>query len=202
LAAPEPLLAARAVSRRFGDRVALQPTDVELRTGETVGLVGPNGAGKSTLLALLAGALEPTQGNVFRRDGVHVGWVPQSSALYRRLTARENLELFARLEQEADVPGAANALLDEFSLPGDVSAGALSVGNRQRLNVAIALLGSPRVLLLDEPTGSLDPDQRERLWADLESVPARGGAICFVTQQHDELVRADRVLELRDGRLV
>jgi len=198
----ESLLGARGVSRRFGDRFALEPTDVELQSGEAVGLVGPNGAGKSTLLALLAGALEPTGGEVFRREDVRVGWVPQRAALYRRLTARENLELFAQLEGEADVDGAASALLDEFSLPGDAVASTLSVGNRQRLNVAIALLGEPRVLLLDEPTASLDPEQRSRLWSDLEALPARGGAICFVTQHHDELARADRVLELRDGRLV
>jgi ABC-2 type transport system ATP-binding protein len=201
VSAAEPLIAARGVSRRFGRQVALEPTDVELRAGETVGLVGPNGAGKSTLLAMLAGALEPTHGSVARHAGVRVGWVPQRAALYRRLTARENLELFARLEDERDVPRAAAALLEEFSLPADAVAGTLSVGNRQRLNVAIALLGEPRVLLLDEPTASLDPEQRSRLWLDLEALPARGGAICFVTQHADELERADRVLELRDGKL-
>jgi ABC-2 type transport system ATP-binding protein len=190
------LIAARGISRRFGDRLALEPTDFELRAGETVALIGPNGAGKSTLLAILAGALHPTSGTVSAR--VRVGWVPQRAALYRRLTVRENLELFRRLEGSGDV----DALLDEFSLPGDVVASTLSVGNRQRLNVAISLLGSPEALLLDEPTGSLDPEQRERLWSDLESLPKRGGAICFVTQHDDELPRADRVLELRDGRLV
>jgi ABC-2 type transport system ATP-binding protein len=197
LAATEaPLLAARGISRRFGDRIALEATDFELRAGESVALIGPNGAGKSTLLALLAGALEPTSGTV--EAGARIGWVPQRPALYRRLTARENLELFARLEGSGDV----EALLEEFSLPDDVLAGALSVGNRQRLNVAISLLGSPEVLLLDEPTASLDPEQRTRLWAALASVPPRGGAICFVTQHDDELVGADRVLELREGKLV
>ena len=190
------LLAARQVSRRFGDRTALEPTDIAIDAGETVALVGPNGAGKSTLLALLAGALDPSGGSVEAR--VPVGWVPQRPALYRRLTARENLDLFARLEGGGD----AAALLDAFALPPDVPAGDLSVGNRQRLNVAIALLGSPQVLLLDEPTASLDPAQRERLWADVLTLPERGGAVCFVTQHHDELERADRVLELRDGRLV
>ena len=190
------LLAARQVSRRFGDRTALEPTEVALHAGETVALIGPNGAGKSTLLALLAGALEPTSGTV--ETHARVGWVPQRPALYRRLTARENLELFADLERRGDVDG----LLDEFSLPADVPAAELSVGNRQRLNVAIALLAAPDVLLLDEPTASLDPAQRERLWHDLLALPARGGSLCFVTQHHDELERADRVLELREGRLV
>lgn len=200
MAATEPLLVARGVSRRFGDRVALEPTDFALRQGETVALVGPNGAGKSTLLAVLAGALEPSSGAVERRASV--GWVPQRASLYRKLTARENLELFARLEGEADVTGTTTALLSEFDLPGDVQAGALSVGNRQRLNVAIAFLGRPDVLLLDEPTGSLDPEHRANLWRDVLVLPARGGAVCFVTQHDDERDRADRVLELQDGRLV
>jgi ABC-type multidrug transport system ATPase subunit len=157
LAAAELLLAAHGVSRRFGAHVALEPTDLELRSGETLALIGANGAGKSTLLAILAGALQPSSGAV--ESHARVGWVPQRAALYRRLSVRENLELFARLEGGGNVDG----LLDDFALPGDVVASALSVGNRQRLNVAIALLGSPRVLLLDEPTASLDPEQRARL---------------------------------------
>jgi ABC-type multidrug transport system ATPase subunit len=196
VAAAEALLEARGVSRRFGDKVALQATDLELRPGETVALIGPNGAGKSTLLALLAGALTPTTGEVVAH--ARVGWVPQRAALYRRLTARENLALFCALEGGGDV----DALLEEFSLPADALAGDLSVGNRQRLNVAIALIGVPDVLLLDEPTSSLDPDQRARLWTDLQSTAARGGALCFVTQHHDELEFAGRVLELREGRVV
>jgi ABC-type multidrug transport system ATPase subunit len=200
LAAAEPLLVARGVSRRFGERVALEPTDVELRAGETVALVGPNGAGKSTLIALLAGALEPSSGSVDAR--ARVGWVPQRASLYRKLTARENLELFARLERENDVARVASALLSEFDVPPDVPAGALSVGNRQRLNVAIAFLGRPEVLLLDEPTASLDPEHRAGVWRDVLAVPARGGAVCFVTQHDDERARADRVLELQEGRLV
>ena len=196
-----PLLAAQGVSRRFGKHVALEPTDVDLRAGETIALTGPNGAGKSTLVAILAGALGPSAGIV--EAHARIGWVPQRASLYRRLSARENLELFARLEGEHDPAAAASSLLAEFELPDDDrAAGALSVGNRQRLNVALALLGSPRVLLLDEPTASLDPEQRSRLWDDVLSLPARGGAVCFVTQHEDELHRADRVLELRDGRLV
>ena len=170
MAAARPLLAAHRVSRRFGARVALEATDLELQAGETVGLIGPNGAGKSTLLSILAGALEPSGGSV--ESHARVGWVPQRAALYRRLSVRENLELFARLEGGGDVAG----MLDAFALPGDVVASSLSVGNRQRLNVAIALLGAPEVLLLDEPTASLDPEQRSRLWDDVLTLPERGGA--------------------------
>src|SRR5205085_7099063 len=96
------ILRARGVSRRFGRDVALAPTDLVVSPGEVVALVGPNGAGKSTLLALLAGALEPSEGVVEQGDGVQIGWAPQRPAFYGRLTPRANLELFARLQEEAD----------------------------------------------------------------------------------------------------
>jgi ABC-type multidrug transport system ATPase subunit len=198
------VLAARGAARRFGAQVALAPTDLEVGRAETLALVGPNGAGKSTLLALLAGALEPTAGTIERREGVRVGWVPQRPAQYARLSPRENLELFARLEGEARPAAAAERLLAAFDLPTDRRAsGSLSVGNRQRLNLAIALLGDPQVLLLDEPTASLDPGQRRRLWDRVDALREAGGAIVFATQNVDELERhADRVVALRDGRVV
>jgi ABC-type multidrug transport system ATPase subunit len=202
--ATQPVLSARAVARRFGAQTALAATDLDVAGGETLALVGPNGAGKSTLLALLAGALEPSEGVIERRDGARVGWVPQRPALYGRLSARENIELFARFEREPDPAGAAERLLAAFGLPDDGRAsGSLSVGNRQRLNLAIALLGDPRVLLLDEPTASLDPGQRRRLWERVDALREHGGAVVFATQNVDELERhADRVVALRDGRVV
>ncbi len=192
------LLAARGVSRAFGNRIALHPIDLELAEGEVVALVGPNGAGKSTLLAILAGALSPSGGAVERRSPV--GWVPQRAAHYARLTAAENLELFASLE---GVPSTrAGELAGLFELPAGVRAGELSVGNRQRLDVALALLASPRVLLLDEPTASLDPEQRGRVWEIAADVRARGGAVLVATHHWEELAgRADRTLELVEGRL-
>ena len=199
-----PLLAARAAGRRFGHRDALEPVELELWDGEALGLVGPNGAGKSTLLALLAGALEASMGRIDRRKGVRVGWAPQRPAHYGRLSARENLELFARLEGEHDPPGAARRLLEAFDLPGEPEPSAnLSVGNRQRLNLAISLLGDPHVLLLDEPTAALDPEQRRRLWARVAALRERGGAVVFATQNLEEIEQvADRVAALREGRLV
>jgi ABC-2 type transport system ATP-binding protein len=195
----EPLVRAVAAGRSFRGRRAVAPLDVELRPGEILGLAGANGAGKSTLLALLAGALEPSTGRVARADGVSVGWVPQRPAHYGRLSAQENLLLFARLQ---DVPAAqADALLARFDLPRDDRPSAeLSVGNRQRLNVALSLLGGPNVLLLDEPTASLDPGQRDRLWQVVAEVKHAGGAVAFATQNLDELDRfADRVIVLRSG---
>jgi ABC-type multidrug transport system ATPase subunit len=192
------LLAARGVTRRFGSRVALEPTDVSLAAGEVVALVGPNGAGKSTLLAILAGSLEPTDGTVERPQ--RVGWVPQRAAHYGRLTALENLRLFAALER---VPTArADELAAEFDLPADTRASSLSVGNRQRLDVALALLAAPQVLLLDEPTSSLDPAQRERVWRIARGVAEDGGAVLVATHHWEELSGlADRTLELVEGHL-
>jgi len=200
----QPLLAARGVGRRFGQTTALEPVELEISPGDALALVGPNGAGKSTLLALLAGALEPSTGGIDRRKGVRVGWAPQRPAQYGRLSARENLELFARLEGEAEPEEAAARLLRDFDLPGKASPSAdLSVGNRQRLNLAIAFLGRPEVLLLDEPTAALDPEQRRRLWERTTALPEAGGAFAFATQNLDEIERfADRVAVLRDGRLV
>ena len=195
-----PFLRARGVARRFGAQVALEPADLDVLSGEALAVIGPNGAGKSTLIAILAGALEPSAGSVERAGGVRVGWVPQRPAYYDRLTARENLELFARLEGERDPRAAAETLLVQFDVPADRPAATLSVGNRQRLNVAVALLGSPRVLLLDEPTASLDPGQRRRLWETVGIVRERGGAVVFATQNLEELdLYATRVAVLQRG---
>ena len=193
------LLAARGVARRFGSRIALLPTDVTLAEGEVVALVGPNGAGKSTLLAILAGALEPSEGAVERPE--RVGWVPQRAAHYGRLTALENLRLFASLEGVSR--SRAEELAAEFELPAGARAASLSVGNRQRLDIALALLASPRVLLLDEPTASLDPAQRERVWQIARGVAGGGGAVLVATHHWEELAGlADRTLELVEGHLV
>ena len=198
------VLSARGAARHFGAQTGLAPTDLDVREAETLALVGPNGAGKSTLLALLAGALGPSEGVVERREGARVGWVPQRPAHYGRLSARENIEFFARLEGEPDAAAAAERLLTTFELPDDGRAsGTLSVGNRQRLNLAISLLGDPHVLLLDEPTASLDPGQRRRLWERVDALRERGGAVVFATQNVDEVERhADRVVALRDGTVV
>ncbi len=195
-----PLLAARGVSRRFGEHVALAATDLEVHRGEVLALVGPNGAGKSTLLAILAGAVEPSEGTVERAEGLRAGWMPQRPAHYGRLSPRQNLELFARLEQAGDP----QRMLERLELPDDDRpAATLSVGNRQRLDLAISLLPDPHVLLLDEPTAALDPRQRRRLWETARGVRDAGGAVVLVTQNLEDLEHvADRVAALLEGRVV
>jgi ABC-2 type transport system ATP-binding protein len=202
------LLWVSGVARRYGRRSALAPTTLEVRSGEILALIGPNGAGKSTLLAILAGALEPSEGTVTAgrvdaRDP-KVGWVPQRPAQYAKLSPRENLELFARLEGLTDPEAQATRLAQLLELPDDERLAAhLSIGNQQRLNLAIALLSRPDVLLLDEPTASLDPRQRRRLWEVAAQVRERGGAVVFATQNLEEVEHfADRVAVLLDGRLV
>jgi ABC-2 type transport system ATP-binding protein len=198
-------LAAEGVARRFGSQVALAPTSIQVRAGETLALIGPNGAGKSTLLAILAGSLAPNSGRVIAPEpGRRIGWVPQRPGLYGRLSARENLVLFGKLESVTDVPAAVERLLNLVALPDNRKPAAeLSSGNQQRLNLAIALLGGPDILLLDEPTAALDPTQRHALWAVASDVRERGGAVVFATQNLEELERvADRVAVLLGGELV
>jgi ABC-2 type transport system ATP-binding protein len=199
------LLSARGVSRRYGRVVALAATSLDIESGEAVALIGPNGAGKSTLLSILAGALEPTDGRVEAGEGTgRIGWVPQRPAHYSRLTPRENLELFARLEGVDDSPGTAARFIELLELPDDGRLTTqLSAGNQQRLNLAVALLGRPEVLLLDEPTASLDPRQRRRLWDVASRVRERDGAVVFATQNLEELEHfATRVVVLLDGAVV
>jgi ABC-type multidrug transport system ATPase subunit len=177
--------------------------DLHVRAGDSVALVGSNGAGKSTLLSLLAGALSPTSGRlVHGGPGLDIGWVPQRPAIYSRLSALENLEHFARLERVAGPAERARELLDIVEVSADpIPAGTLSGGNQQRLNLAIALLADSEVLLLDEPTASLDPRQRRRFWQLAHALPERGGAIVFATQHLAEVdEHASDVLLLEAGR--
>jgi ABC-2 type transport system ATP-binding protein len=199
-----PLLSACGVARRFGRLLVLQPLDLELGDGEVVALGGPNGAGKSTLLAILAGALAPSAGEIDRPEPGEIGWMPQQPALYRRLTARENLELFARLGGLPEPGGAVAAALEAVGLEAENRRAAeLSVGNVQRLNLAVALLGEPRILLLDEPTASLDVAHRRRLWHLVGRVRERGGAVLFATHNLEEARRAaGRLVVLEQGSRV
>ena len=198
---PPPLvLAAEGVRKSFGARVALKGVSLEVRAGERVACIGPNGAGKTTLLTILAGIRPPDAGAV-RADG-RAGWVPQTPALYDRLTARENLHLFARLEHVGDPEAAVSRMLDQTGLRDRAAdrVAHLSGGNRQRLNVAIGLLSGPPVLLMDEPSAALDPRQRARLWEYLGRLSDDGTAVVFTTHTVSEVERnADRVLVLADG---
>ena len=203
MSAATALIACAGLSKSFGGRQVLGPVDLSLRAGQRLALLGPNGAGKTTLLSLLAGSAEPSAGTVQRPGLAEIGVVPQRPALYRRLSARENLELFARLARLPDATAqiaeltAAVALGEALDRPVE----RLSLGQAQRVNVAVGLLGRPSVVLLDEPTAALDPGHRLALWALLERVSERGGAVAFATQNVEEArLAADSVLVLVEGR--
>jgi ABC-2 type transport system ATP-binding protein len=203
-ATPASTLAARSLTKRFGSRVALNAVSFDLRPGELVGIVGPNGAGKTTLLSILAGVLDPDEGEL-SRPGHEVGWVPQRPALYSKLSVTENLRVFARLEKVPDVEGAVERMLSQAGLADRAreEVGRLSGGNQQRVNIAIGLLAEPSVLLLDEPSASLDPRQRERLWEFISDLAGRGTTVVFSTHNVTEVERyATRVLLLADGELL
>jgi ABC-2 type transport system ATP-binding protein len=200
-----PTLQARSLSKRFGDRVALRDVSFLLERGEILAVIGPNGAGKTTLLSLLAGAAKPTAGEVIAPPGERIGWVPQQTALYSKLSVLENLRLFARLERVADPDLAVAAMLEQTGLRerGGEQLGRLSGGNRQRVNIAIGLIAQPAVALLDEPSASLDPRQRERLWRFIAARAHAGTSIVFTTHDIAEAERyAARVLVLADGELL
>jgi ABC-2 type transport system ATP-binding protein len=201
---PVTALAARTLTKRFGRRVALQAVSFSLAPGEVAGIVGPNGAGKTTLLSILAGVFAPDEGEL-SLPGSQIGWVPQQPALYSRLSVAENLRLFARLEKVADPEAAVARMLEQTALADRAGeeVGRLSGGNQQRVNIAIGLLSDPAVLLLDEPSASLDPRQRERLWEFISGLAQRGTTVVFSTHNVAEVERyAGRVLLLADGELL
>ena len=210
----EPLLRVSELAKQFGERVALHDVSFELRAGELVAIVGPNGAGKTTLLSILAGVQRADGGSFSLTPGAAragapaasaIGWAPQQVALYSRLTVRENLRLFARLERVADVDGAVAKMLEQTGLGerADERVQRLSEGNRQRVNVAVALLAEPRVLALDEPSSALDPGQRQRLWQFVGRLAERGTSVLFSTHQLGEVRRyASRAIVLADGEVL
>jgi ABC-2 type transport system ATP-binding protein len=193
-----PGLAVSGVSKSFRRRRALADVSFEVAAGECVAVVGENGSGKSTLLRLCAGVLAPDRGEV-RVEG-RVGYCPQTPGVLDLLTAEEHLVLFGRgvglgRGDALERGGGLLASLGFRATPGTV-AGELSGGARQKLNLALALLGDPDVLLLDEPYQGFDRDSYDNFWAHLDGWRADGRAVVVVTHLLAELTRVDRVVEL------
>lgn len=198
------VLEGRSLIRRYDDLVALNAVSFALDAGERIAIAGPNGSGKTTLLSVLAGVQTPDGGEV-DRHGSRLGWVPQRAAVYGKLTVRENLRLFARLEGVDDVDAAVDRMLARIALAdrADARAEELSGGMRQRLSIGVGLISDPVVLLLDEPTAALDQLQRERLWELLDQLAAQGIAIVFSTHAANEVEgHASRVIVLDGGELL
>jgi ABC-2 type transport system ATP-binding protein len=208
VAAEAPSLVVKGLRKCFGDREAVRDVSFEVRRGELLAVIGPNGAGKTTLLTMLAGIRVPDSGTV-QQQGPNadrrIGWVPQQTAIYSKLTVAQNLRLFARLEKVDDIDAVVERMLEQTALKerANDELGSLSGGNRQRVNIAVGLLADPPVLLLDEPSGALDPRQRQRLWSFITSLTDRGTSVVFATHDISEAERhAHRVLVLADGDLL
>ncbi|MEJ7750354.1 MAG: ABC transporter ATP-binding protein [Thermoleophilaceae bacterium] len=198
------VIQARDLRKSYGDREALRGVWLAAGRGELVAVIGPNGAGKTTFLSILAGIQRPDGGDV-SLSASEIGWVPQQAAVYNKLTVEENLRLFARLEKCADVNDTVQRMLDLTGLRdrADDQVGKLSGGNRQRVNIAVGLLGEQPVLLLDEPSAALDPRQRERVWEFILSLAESGTTVVYSTHNIQEAERhAQRVLVLADGELL
>jgi ABC-2 type transport system ATP-binding protein len=196
-------LTARGLVKRYGDRIALRGVSLSAGPGELVAVIGPNGAGKTTLLSILAGIQRPDEGTM--EAAKRIGWVPQQPALYGKLTVRENLTLFARLERCSDPGETVEHMLELTDLGGrgNDQVGVLSSGNRQRVNIAIGLLAEPEVLLLDEPSSALDPRQRERLWEFILRLAGEGTTVVYATHHIQEADRyANQLIVLADGERV
>ncbi len=192
------------MTKRFGAREALRGVSFRAGRGERLAIIGPNGAGKTTLLSILGGLLDPSEGTIELPPDA-VGWVPQETAVYSKLSVAENLRLFAQLEKVADPAAAVERALRDTDLADRArdELGSLSGGNRQRVNIAVGLIADPPVLLLDEPSSALDPRHRQRVWTFLDRKARAGTTILFATHDLAEAARdGDRVLVLADGELL
>jgi ABC-type multidrug transport system ATPase subunit len=194
-----PLLDAVGVTHSYGRKLVLDDLCLSVDAGEAVAIVGENGAGKSTLMRICAGVIHPDRGQV-RLQG-RVGYCPQIPGLFDLLNAQEHLQLFAPALglSEAEVARDGARLLEELGFPaGDRSpARHLSGGSRQKLNLALALLGRPRVLLLDEPYQGFDRGAYVSFWEHVAGWQAEGLAVVVVTHLLTDLALVDRVVELR-----
>jgi len=212
-----PAVAGTGVRKSFGETVVLDGVDLEVAEGTIVALLGPNGAGKTTMVRILSTLVPADAGDLtvaghdVRDDpnGVRksIGLTGQFSAVDELLTGKENLQLMADLNHLGRAAGRARVaeLLDRFDL-ADAAARPVrtySGGMRRRLDLAMTLIGSPRVIFLDEPTTGLDPRSRREMWADIRRLAAGGVTILLTTQYLDEADElADRIAVLDRGRVV
>ena len=211
------MLEAAGLRKSYGTRAAVTDVSLRVRPGEVLGLLGPNGAGKSTTIGMISGLTLPDAGTValegaalavdpdgFRR---RIGLVPQDLALFEDLTALANLELFGalygiprpRLRERAAEVLAVVGLRDR----GRDRPSTFSGGMKRRLNIACALVHDPDVLLLDEPTAGVDPQSRNAIFDNLESLKRQGKALVYTTHYMEEAERlADRIVIIDHGRVV
>jgi ABC-2 type transport system ATP-binding protein len=200
------------LTKRFGDFTAVDDVSFEVPEGQLVAVLGPNGAGKTTTLEILEGFLTPTSGTVRvlgtdphrgdRRWRARTGLVLQSTSLDSTLTVRTTLAVFAGLYPAPRGIGEVLELVD-LADDAETAVGALSGGQRRRVDVAIGIIGRPEVLFLDEPTTGLDPEARRRAWTAVENLTTTGTTVVLTTHYIDEADHlANRLILLAAGRVV
>ncbi len=209
----DPVIVVKDLTRRFGDFVAVDHINFEVKAGEVVGYLGPNGSGKTTTIRMLLGLLKPSDGkatvlgyDVFKQSEeirVRVGYMSQKFAIYDDLTTLENLTFYGGVYGITDKTRILHTLElvglngHEHTLTRD-----MSTGWRQRLSLGIALVHEPKLLFLDEPTSGVDPTARRAFW-DLIYELAEGGVTILVTTHYmDEAEYCERVGVMRDGKLL
>jgi ABC-2 type transport system ATP-binding protein len=201
--------------KRYGRFTAVQDVSFEVASGQVTALLGPNGAGKTTTIEILEGFLAPTAGTVQvlganpRTGGprgrawrARIGLVLQTTSLDAQLTVTEALTIFRALYPN---PRRVAEVLDLIDLAPDARTkiGALSGGQRRRVDLGLAIIGQPEMLFLDEPTTGLDPEARRGLWSVIENLAAAGSTVLLTTHYMDEAQHlARRVIVLADGRVV
>jgi Cu-processing system ATP-binding protein len=207
-----PVIEADHVSRRYGAKLAVNDVTMAFQSGECTAIVGHNGAGKSTLIKMLLGLVRPTSGRISilgedptaggRAWRSQVGFLPESVSFPPNLSGRETLGFYARLKRHSAAPNA--QLLERVGLTeaADRRVSTYSKGMRQRLGLAQALLGSPRVLVLDEPTNGLDPTSRQSFYGIIRGLVTDGVAVLLSSHALEEIEgHADRIAVMSDGRL-
>jgi ABC-type multidrug transport system ATPase subunit len=198
-AARLPLLAARGVRKSFGARQVLRGVDLDVAAESLVAVVGENGAGKSTLLRILAGTLAPDAGTVWFRG--ELGYCPQEPVLNDALTVAQHLRYFAAAHALPDLHRADQLLRTlGFEEYRNTVVDELSGGTRQKLNLTLALMHEPDVLLLDEPYQGFDWDTYQRFWTLVDDLRRNGKAVVVITHLVFEEERFDELVELRAGR--
>jgi ABC-2 type transport system ATP-binding protein len=210
---PSSALSCRGLVKRYGDVVAVDGLDLEVKTGECFGLLGPNGAGKTTTIEIFEGLNTPDAGEVVvlgqrwtRKDEralrERLGIQLQETKLQEKLSVRETVEMFRSFYRRG--PSVDEVLRwVQLEEKRDAWVVKLSGGQRQRLSVACALVNDPEVLFLDEPTTGLDPQSRRQLWDLIDTFKARGGTLMLTTHYMDEAERlCDRVAIVDHGKVI
>jgi ABC-2 type transport system ATP-binding protein len=210
------LLETENLVKTFGNSRAVDGLNLQVGAGEMVGLVGPDGAGKTTAIRLMCGVIHPTSGTVrvagyeipgqVERAREQIGYLAQQFGLYGDLSVQENIEFFGEvfdIPKDEVKPRAAELL--NFAGLGDFTdrpAAKLSGGMQKKLGLASALIHRPKVLLLDEPTGGVDPVARQEFWHLLITLLRGGSAVLVSTPYMDEAMRFNRVIFMNHGRIL